>query len=94
MSEDKRLIDMTLGELLAILDERDRRAAEQRGAIAGLPSLVYGLDGICELYHCTKQTASRIKRSGRLDAAISQVSKKKFAINVSKALSLLPNNNN
>ena len=33
---------------------------------------VYGLQGLCDLFGCSKATASRIKRSGILDAAISQ----------------------
>lgn len=34
---------------------------------------VYGLQGICDLFGCSTATASRIKRSGVIDAAISQV---------------------
>ena len=36
---------------------------------------VYGLQGLCDLLGCSKATASRIKRSGVIDAAISQVGK-------------------
>ena len=35
--------------------------------------LVYGLQGICDLFGCSIATASRIKKSGVIDAAISQV---------------------
>lgn len=34
---------------------------------------VYGLQGICDLLGCSTATASRIKKSGVIDAAISQV---------------------
>jgi len=33
---------------------------------------VYGLQGICDLLGCSTATATRIKRSGVIDAAISQ----------------------
>jgi len=34
---------------------------------------VYGLQGICDLFGCSTATASRIKKSGVIDEAISQV---------------------
>lgn len=86
-----RLIDMTLAELFQVLDERDaerKKMAQQREK---LPALVYGLDGIMQVYNCSKSTAARILKSGRIDAAVSRVSSRKFAINVDKALSLCPN---
>lgn len=36
---------------------------------------VYGLQGLCDLFGCSKATASRIKKSGVIDAAISQAGK-------------------
>lgn len=88
-TESTRLVDMTLGDLMALLDERDRRRAA-KAAAETLPQLVYGLDGIRTLYHCSKPTALRIKRSGRLDGAITEISERKFAVDVRKALELMP----
>ena len=34
---------------------------------------VYGLKGIQQLFNCSKSTAYNIKRSGRIDEAISQI---------------------
>lgn len=34
--------------------------------------LVYGLQGLCDLLGCSTSTAARIKKSGVIDAAISQ----------------------
>lgn len=89
-TESTRLVDMTLGDLMALLDERDRRRAAAKSAAETLPQLVYGLDGIRTLYHCSKPTALRIKRSGRLDGAITEISERKFAVDVRKALELMP----
>lgn len=55
--------------------------------VDGLPKVVYGLKGICEIFHCKNTKAQAIKNSGVIDAAISQMGRK-FAINVEKALAL------
>ncbi len=34
---------------------------------------VYGLQGICDLFGCSTATAARIKKSGAIDPALSQV---------------------
>lgn len=51
---------------------------------------VYGLDGICELFGCSKSTAERIKQSGVIDAAISQVNRK-IVVDAELALQLFSN---
>jgi hypothetical protein len=52
---------------------------------------VFGLDGICDLFGCSKSTAERIKQSGIIDAAISQV-KRKIVVDADLALQLFSNN--
>lgn len=37
---------------------------------------VYGIDGIAEIFGCSRPTASRIKKSGRINAAIRQIERK------------------
>ena len=49
---------------------------------------VYGLKGIQELFHCSKSTAYNIKRSGRIDEAISQIGNT-IIVDAEKALELL-----
>lgn len=70
-----RLIDLTLEDLDRILDERDRMLVERiRAEVASnLPSHVKGIKGIAEIYGCSMATAQRIKNSGKIDAAITQV---------------------
>lgn len=61
---------LTIGELVGVLTEllpakEDKRArAEKR--------LVHGIDGIAELFNCSRSTAQHIKNSGVIDKAISQ----------------------
>lgn len=51
---------------------------------------VFGLDGICDLFGCSKSTAERIKKSGIIDAAITQV-KRKIVVDAELALQLFGN---
>lgn len=37
---------------------------------------VYGIAGIAELFHCNLPTANRIKKSGRIKKAITQIGRK------------------
>ena len=49
---------------------------------------VYGIAGIAQIFGCSIPTASRIKRSGIINAAISQVGRK-ITVDVDKALELV-----
>ena len=58
---------------------------------AALPSerkLAYGIKGIAETFRCSIPTANRIKKSGVIDKAISQVGRK-IVLNVDLALALV-----
>ena len=48
---------------------------------------VYGIAGLCEIFGCSKPTAIRIKKSGRIDKAITQVGRK-IVIDAELALEL------
>lgn len=48
---------------------------------------VYGIAGICKIFSCSKPTAIRIKKSGRIDKAITQVGRK-IVIDADLALQL------
>ena len=53
----------------------------------GKKKFVYGLKGIAELFGCSKSTAFNIKRSGRIDGAISQIGNT-IVVDAEKALAL------
>ena len=53
-----------------------------------LDNLAYGLDGLAQLIGCSKSQAFRIKESGRLDDAITQLGRK-IIIDKRLALELL-----
>ena len=75
INKKTRIIDLTLGELLEAVEDRVKEA------IAGKPDkesatekrYVYGLKGLARLLGCSKTTASRIKSSGKIDKAITQI---------------------
>ena len=78
INDDTRIIDLTVGELNRLLDERDRLLCERIAAVVGddLPARVEGIRGIAQIYHCSVPTAQRIKNSGKIDCAITQVGRK------------------
>lgn len=54
------------------LQEREMRAAQP----ATDKKYVYGIGGIARLFGCSIPTANRIKKSGRIDRAITQIGRK------------------
>lgn len=85
ISPNTRIIDLTVGELMELLGKQrtatvDRTIKEKR--------FVYGIAGIAQLFNCSMTTANRIKRSGRIDRAISQCGRM-IAVDADMALELL-----
>ena len=77
-----RVIDLTVSELVGII--RDNVPAP---VVEKERKYVYGIDGIAEIFQCSRPTAQRIKNSGRINKAISQVGRK-ITVDVEKALEL------
>ena len=74
----KMLINMTQDEFFDRLKECFAEAFFAPNPDEGVKvkkHYVYGLQGLCDLLGCSTATASRIKRSGVIDAATSQVGK-------------------
>lgn len=80
---------MTLGDLLDVLAEREAKLKAEiiESRRAKLPQFVYGIDGIAQIFKCSKATAQRIKKSGKIEDAITQY-QRTICVNVDKALSL------
>lgn len=73
MDTKRRVIDITVGELLDAIDERIGAAQSRQEKPKAEKRCVYGLNGLAKLFGCSKTTASRLKASGRIDEAITQV---------------------
>lgn len=73
IDRDRPLWQLTVGELLDILQsekpvQKLEKTPEKR--------IVYGLKGIAEIFGCSTSTAQRIKNSGKIKKAITQVGRK------------------
>lgn len=69
----KRIVDLTAGELLELLEEGTKPKIIIDTTSDKSKTYVYGLAGIAELYGCSKTQANRIKQSGKIDEAITQI---------------------
>lgn len=73
--------DLTVDELQALIRQTVAEVLNPR------QQWVKGLDGICEIFGCSKSTAKRIKASGSIRKAIRQQGRT-FVINVDLAREL------
>ncbi|MBQ2188182.1 MAG: DUF3853 family protein [Bacteroidales bacterium] len=91
MDGQRRLVDMTLDELLEVIAVRESALLERilKSQREQLPQFVYGIAGIAKIYDCSLATAQRIKNSGKIAAAITQHGRK-IIVNVDKATSIYP----
>jgi hypothetical protein len=85
ISDDTRLIDLTVGELKELFVSLMPKNATPAPANTG-KNLVYGIKGIMELLHCSETTAYRLK-SGVLQKAVRQVGRT-IVVDADMALSL------
>lgn len=84
---NKRVIDLTAGELLDLI-QQGYKPQVIVDTTKDNKRFVYGLAGIADLFGCSKTTANRIKQSGKIDGAITQVGSL-IIVDAEKALELL-----
>ncbi|KAA6303178.1 MAG: hypothetical protein EZS26_000781 [Candidatus Ordinivivax streblomastigis] len=77
---------LTAGDLLDLL-ERGNKPVTVIDTTKDDRHFVYGLAGLADLFGCSKTTASRIKQSGRITKAVSQLGNK-IVVDADKALEL------
>ncbi len=71
INSNTRIIDLTVGQLLDLINHSNLNQSE----VEEKPKdkhLVYGIAGIAQIFNCSMTTANRIKKSGRIDEAITQ----------------------
>jgi hypothetical protein len=85
------VFQLTAGDLIALIEERCKA---QLPVVADHTDkqFVYGLYGLKCLFGCSKTTASRIKQSGKIDEAITQIGNL-IVVDAEKALALAGNVN-
>ena len=76
--KDRSLASLTVGEYISLQQQRNQLSETTKNEAYKNEEkrYVYGYNGIAELFGCSKSTAARIKLSGILDAAITQVGRK------------------
>lgn len=70
IDNDTRIIDLTVGQLLGLLESKQE--PKQEVVQVKERRLVYGIAGIAQIFNCSMRTANRIKASGIIDKAIRQ----------------------
>lgn len=79
---EKPVWQMTGEELLFLTQQKVMQPEGAEGAESEMSSakeerhFVYGLSGLARLFGCSLPTANRIKQSGKIDRAITQVGRK------------------
>ena len=74
--KQKHLFELT-GEEFIFLQQNSTEPPHTEKPIENiLEQYVYGIKGIASIFHCSIPTANRIKRSGVIDSAITQIGRK------------------
>ncbi|MDR1679020.1 MAG: DUF3853 family protein [Prevotellaceae bacterium] len=74
--KEKPIWQMTGEELLCLLQSEGVKEQVVTPAIDTSKKYVYGIVGIARLFGCSMPTANRIKKSGKIDRAITQIGRK------------------
>ncbi len=80
-------IAMMTGEELTFLLNNSMEAKTNEQAPVVQKRTYYGIEGIAQVFGCSVPTANRIKRSGIIDAAITQIGRK-IIVDADMALAL------
>jgi hypothetical protein len=84
---ERPLYTFTAGELLDLIQTAIQPVKVENTATNQGKRYVYGIGGISELFNCSKTTAGLIKKSGKIDKAISQAGRK-ITVDAEQALEL------
>jgi len=80
-------IAMMTGEELCFLITKSVESAEKSTSPMASKGNYYGIEGIARVFGCSVPTANRIKKSGIIDKAITQIGRK-IVVDADLALSL------
>ena len=74
ITNDTPVAMLTVGQLKEVLETTERQLPP--ATTKETKKYVYGIKGIAELFNCSIPTANRIKASGKIDGAITQIGRK------------------
>jgi hypothetical protein len=72
----KPIWQMTGEEFLFLQQNGERKMVENSPPVNPNKKYVYGIRGIAQLFGCSMPKANRIKKSGKIDKAITQIGRK------------------
>lgn len=87
ITDSTRIIDLTVGQFMRLIEQTLTPVSALPPPVLPDRKLVYGIEGIAQLFGCSRTTASRIKASGRIDEAITQ-NGRVIVVDAEKALEL------
>jgi len=87
ITNDTPLALLTVGQLKELIQQPAESEKVNRIDTTGQTRYVYGLNGIADLFGCSIPTAARIKKSGKINDAITQIGRK-IIVDADKALEL------
>lgn len=90
--KQKPLWQMTGEEFLSLQSHPKSESGTKTETIQVAKKFVYGLRGLAELFGCSIPTANRIKQSGKIDKAITQIGRK-IIVDAELALELVGRKN-
>lgn len=74
--KEKPIWQMTGEELLYLLQSEGAKEPTTASTTDTSKKYVYGIMGIAKIFGCSMPTANRIKKSGKIDRAITQIGRK------------------
>ena len=74
--KEKPVWQMTGEELLLLFQNQEKESDKHLNASEDPKKHVYGIKGIAQLFGCSIPTAHRIKKSGKISKAITQIGRK------------------
>lgn len=84
---ERPIYTFTAGEFIELMQHAVQPVKVENTAPNQGKRYVYGIGGIAELFNCSKTTAGLIKKSGKIDKAISQAGRK-ITVDAEHALQL------
>ena len=84
---EKPICMMSGQEFVLLLQNAEKQTAKVPAEVVPEKHYEYGIAGIAKIFGCSIPTANRIKKSGVIDAAITQVNRK-ITVDAELALSL------
>lgn len=76
LTDDTPIAMLTVGQLREVLKVEEPINSKKEESDSKTKKYVYGIAGIARLFNCSSVTANRIKQSGKIDKAVTQVGRK------------------